>query len=110
MIDVHLYGHLKKLYNPDLSFFNDEGIKLTWKSDETVEKLILRLNLSIERIGECFINGTVVNDLEITIIPQNARVAIFPLGMHLLCGGQHLKGHGFITKRPKVKLNYYHEV
>ena len=59
---------------------------------------ILRL---LNECGEIFCNGKVATTT--TLIPNGARIGLFSIGMHLLCGGQHLKGHGFITKKPTKK-------
>ena len=53
-----------------------------------------------------FVNGTVVTKPDETIIPDNSRVALFGAGMRLLCGGQHLKGHGYVEE-PAPDINYF---
>ncbi|MFX0116513.1 MAG: hypothetical protein ACFFB3_18335 [Candidatus Hodarchaeota archaeon] len=98
MLEIRLFGRFRKLSdNPDPSA--NSILRLQEKDGENLEQLVHRIGINPEELGELFINGNVAN-LE-SIVPVNARVGIFPLGMHLLCGGQHLKGHGYITKRSK---------
>ena len=100
-IRIHLYGNLRKLAEKsgptDISV-----LELEWKENETIVGLVNdRLKLSFEEVGEIFVNHKPICDYE-TIIPDKARVALFGKGMYLLCGGQHMKGHGFIEKKDKV--------
>ena len=105
MIEVHLYGQLKKIINPNASMTENTIVSLDYNTNDTIEKILLRLNIKPEKCGEFFINGNVAEfDSK---IPEDSRVAIFPIGMHLLCGGQHLKGHGFIRKPIKKKVEYF---
>ncbi|MFW9916530.1 MAG: hypothetical protein ACFFGZ_13065 [Candidatus Thorarchaeota archaeon] len=104
MLKVHLYGQFRKLAsnpNPDANsiLFIEEN------DNETLGDLILRIGIKLEDLGELFINGNVASLGD--TIPPNSRLGIFPLGMHLLCGGQHLKGHGYITKKPQIEQNYW---
>ena len=105
MIEIHLYGILKKKLDPNASFAEDTILSIPHVKKETFSDLLKRLDFKPTECGDCFINGKVAN--EKTIIPEDARVGLFPLGMHLLCGGQHLKGHGFISKQPQKKSEYY---
>ena len=102
---IHVYGFLKKKFDPDAKFSENTIVKYDYKANETFVNLIKRLNLDKEELGDCFINSTVVTDT--TIIPDNARIALFGSGMRLLCGGQHIKGHGFIDVKPVKKFNYF---
>ena len=52
--------------------------------------LLNRLDIKLDELGDCFVNGIVVLDGE-TQIPDNARVGLFGLGMLLHEGGQYLK-------------------
>jgi hypothetical protein len=54
-------------------------------------------------LGDCFIDGTLVKPTD--KISDGSRIGLFPFNMVLLCGGQHLKGHGY-TKRD-VDVDYY---
>ncbi|MHA1228280.1 MAG: hypothetical protein ACTSR2_06105 [Candidatus Hodarchaeales archaeon] len=106
---VFLYGHLKKINDPDSSYFDNKSIDLSLNGKINIIELLQRLKIKEEWIGEVFIDGIVVNKRleDVFVTKKTERVAIFPLGMHLLCGGQHLKGHGFITKKPGNKINYW---
>ena len=104
-IKIHLYGKLRKLAK-DSGSTDDSIIELTWKENETLANLVNdRLNLSFDEIGEIFINHTPIMQYDVTI-PYEARIALFAKGMYLLCGGQHLKGHGFIEKKNR-EINYW---
>ena len=104
-IKIHLYGKLRRLAE-DSGCTDDSIIELTWKEDETLVSLInKRLKLSFDEIGEIFINHTPITHYNVTI-PCEARIALFAKGMYLLCGGQHMKGHGFIEKKVK-EVNYW---
>ncbi|MFX0064952.1 MAG: hypothetical protein ACFFC7_22475 [Candidatus Hermodarchaeota archaeon] len=106
MIEVHLYGEFRK-YAKNSKATDDSKIVVSWIEGETILELIRRLGLPINDLGEVFLNHNPVNPEEATI-PPKARIGIFPLGMHLLCGGQHMKGHGFITSRKK-NLDYWNQ-
>jgi hypothetical protein len=107
MIEVYIYGHLKKKFDKNAKLADNTKITMPFISDENFFGFLKRLNLDIEEIGESFLNHNVVSDKENAIIPDGARVAIFSQGMFLLCGGQHLKGHGFIKRTPSKDLEYY---
>ena len=105
MLEIHLYGTLKKRIKPDASFAEDTILSIAFVENEQINQLLERLDIPLEECGEIFCNGLVAS--EDTIIPEGARIGVFSTGMHLLCGGQHLKGHGFITKKPTQKDQYY---
>jgi hypothetical protein len=101
-LEIHLYGCLRNLVKgskPD----EDTLLRLDFIENETFEDLIKRLGLEQSDIGDCFLNGTLVKPKD--IIPKGARVGLFPFNMVLLCGGQHLKGHGYT--REDVDVDYY---
>ncbi len=101
-IDVHLYGMLRKLVKnsrPD----EDTVLKMKHVPGETFARLIERIGLTKEDLGDCFIDGTLAKSD--AVIPKGARVGLFPFNMVLLCGGQHLKGHGYT--RDDVDVDYY---
>ncbi|MFX0124955.1 MAG: hypothetical protein ACFFAE_15090 [Candidatus Hodarchaeota archaeon] len=105
MIEIHLYGELKKKIDPNASFAENTILHLPFVENERLIQLLERLDIKLIECGEIFCNGSVAT--ENTLIPEGARIGVFSTGMHLLCGGQHLKGHGFITKRPTRKDQYY---
>ena len=108
MIDVHIYGFLKKKFDEDASLGDDMIIKLEHREGLHLQELFKDLELSQEECGDCFVNGKVVKRDENPLINDSSRVAIFSEGMYLLCGGQHLKGHGFITRSAPKDYDYFH--
>ena len=108
-IEIHLYGRLRRLAEKS-GPTDDSVLNIEWKENETLEELVeQRLNLTFDQIGEIFINYTPITEYDIEI-PENARIGLFEKGMYLLCGGQHMKGHGFITSKKKnAKMNYWQE-
>jgi hypothetical protein len=107
MINVHIYGFLRKKFDPDASLSEDMIIKVPFHPELTFQKLLIHLKVSPEECGECFIDGTVINISSNPLILDNSRVALFSEGMYLLCGGQHLKGHGYITKEAPKEYDYF---
>ncbi|MFW9904844.1 MAG: hypothetical protein ACFFFH_10970 [Candidatus Thorarchaeota archaeon] len=105
MLEIHLYGTLKKRIDPNASFAEDTILSIAFVENERLKQLLERLHIPLEECGEIFCNGLVAT--EDTVIPEGARIGVFSTGMHLLCGGQHLKGHGFIMKKPTQKDQYY---
>jgi hypothetical protein len=105
MLEIHIYGTLKKKKDPKASFAEDSILYMPFVKDECIYQLLERLDIQLSECGEIFCNGNVAT--EKTPIPEGARIGIFSTGMHLLCGGQHLKGHGFIMKNPTQKNQYY---
>ena len=101
-IEIHLYGTLRSLVpgsRPD----EDTVLWLDHVSGETFGALIVRMGLSSGDLGDCFIDGTLAKSSD--AIPEGARVGLFPFNMVLLCGGQHLKGHGYT--HTDVDVDYY---
>ncbi len=98
MLEVHLYGIIKKRFKSTASFAEDTIITLPNKENEQFQEFLTRLSLKMKECGDCFINGKLA--FKDTIVPKNARIGLFPLGMHLIDGGQYLKGHGFVTTNP----------
>ncbi|MHA1996193.1 MAG: hypothetical protein ACW97Z_16790 [Candidatus Hodarchaeales archaeon] len=90
MVEIHVFGPLKRLFDPDASLSEDTIIKMPYLINETAEQLLRRLNLLNSDYGECFVNHTIVKDYS-DLIPKNARVAIFSRGMLLIDGGLYLK-------------------
>jgi len=104
MLEIHLFGKLRR-FASDPRPEAESVILMEEREHENLQALIDRIGISPSELGELFIDGTVATLDD--PVPANARVGIFPVGMYLLCGGQHLKGHGFITKSPKERQNYY---
>jgi len=102
MIEIHLYGNLRKLVAGS-TCSEDTLLEKEYIEGETFEELIKRLDLKLSDLGDCFIDGTLAKKDH--IIKDQARVALFPFNMVLLCGGQHLKGHGYTKK--DIDVNYY---
>ena len=102
MIEVHLYGTLKKKFTPDASLAEDTIVSIPNEENEQFQHFLKRLGLKFKECGDCFINGNLA--FRDTIVPPNARVGLFPLGMHLIDGGQYIKGHGFVTTNPYDNL------
>jgi hypothetical protein len=107
MINVHIYGHLKKKFDENARLSENTIISVPNVENENFSMLLTRLNVDNTEIGDCFVNSKLASDE--TIIPDGARVALFSSGMVMLCGGQHLrikmKGYGLTTKSDKV--DYY---
>ena len=102
MIQIHLYGCLRELVEGSRP---DENTILEKPAveGETFSALIKRLGLEPEDLGDCFVDGTLAKPD--SPIPDGARVGLFPFNMVLLCGGQHLKGHGYTQSDHDV--DYY---
>jgi hypothetical protein len=102
MIEIHLYGCLRELVKgsrPD----EDTVLYREFTSVQSFAQLISNLGLSPDDIGDCFINGTLAKHDD--FIHDGDRIGLFPFNMVLLCGGQHLKGHGYT--RDDVDVDYY---
>ncbi|NVM02485.1 MAG: hypothetical protein HWN67_09135 [Candidatus Helarchaeota archaeon] len=102
MIETHLYGRFRSLV-PGSKSNEDTVLMCDYKEGETFKEFIERLGLKTAELGDCFINGILAKPTN--VLHDGDRVALFPFNMVLLCGGQHLKGHGF-TKRD-MEIDYY---
>ena len=102
-MDIHLYGYIKKKFVPNAKLGEATVIKMNEIENETFSDLLVRIKVDYKEIGDCFVNGKLAH--QNTIIPKNARIGIFSMGMCLLDGGQHIKGHGYVLKSPPNKLN-----
>lgn len=102
MIEIHLYGKLRSLV-PGSSASEDTTMMLDYVENETFAQLVQRLGLKQEDMGDCFVNGNLAK-LDY-VMKDDDRLGLFPFNMVLLCGGQHLKGHGYTTK--DVDVDYY---
>ena len=108
MIDIHIYGFLRKKFNPEASLADEMKIQIEFSEGIKLFDVLKQLDIDNNDYGECFINGKSVKVENNPTIIDESRIAIFSEGMYLLCGGQHLKGHGFITKTAPKKYNYFH--
>ncbi|MFX0113082.1 MAG: hypothetical protein ACFFB3_00895 [Candidatus Hodarchaeota archaeon] len=105
MLEIHLYGKFReKAENKSPSA--NSVVFLQLKSEKTLLDILKRLDIDPKELGDCFIAGNLATP-ESKIPSAECRIGIFPLGMHLIDGGQHLKGHGYIIKEPKKKLGYW---
>jgi hypothetical protein len=102
MIEIHLYGNLRALVSGS-NASEDTQLKVEYIPDETFAQLVIRLGLEPKDLGDCFINGNLAKYEQ--VMADNDRVGLFPFNMVLLCGGQHLKGHGYTKK--DVDVDYY---
>ena len=106
MIQIHLYGKLRKLAEKSKAT-EDSILTIKWEENMTVMSLLCSLKLTPKDVGEIFVNYKVITDYSQSI-EKDSRVALFSAGMHLLCGGQHLKGHGFIQQAHE-SLTYWND-
>lgn len=102
MIEIHLYGKLRSLV-PESSVCDDTVMMLDFVESETFAQFVKRLGLKQNDLGDCFINGNLSKNDHVLV--DGDRLGLFPFNMVLLCGGQHLKGHGY-TKED-VDVDYY---
>ncbi|MBN2229359.1 MAG: MoaD/ThiS family protein [Candidatus Thorarchaeota archaeon] len=102
MIEIHLYGRLRTLVSGS-SASDDTVLSLEYIENETFSQLISRLELTPKDLGDCFINGTLAK--KDSVLTNGDRIGLFPFNMVLLCGGQHLKGHGYT--REDIDVDYY---
>lgn len=101
-LDVHLFGEFRKLV-PGSKASEDTILTVAWEEGMDLAKLVTKLEIPPDATGDCFVNGKLARGN--TPIPDGARVGLFPSNMVLLCGGQHLKGHG-LTK-DHLDIDYY---
>ena len=97
MLDIHLFGKFRK-FSENSRPTDNSTLKLQYHEGEAVEELLLKIGIDPNDVGELMVNFAVA-ELETVIPHEDSRISIFPTGMVLLCGGQHLKGHGNITKK-----------
>ena len=103
MLNIHIYGFLKKKFDINAKLSEATILQVDSKKNETFADFLKRMKIDKSEIGDCFVNGKIANDN--TLIPKDARIGLFSTGMCLLDGGQHIKGHGFVTKPSPVPLN-----
>ncbi len=102
MIEVYLYGKLRRLVE-NARANDDTIVKLEHIEGETFSQLVERIGLEMSDLGDCFIDGRIAHPDD--QIEDGARIGLFPFNMVLLCGGQHLKGHGYTQSDHDVE--YY---
>ena len=104
MLDIRLFGEYRR-FAENSKPTDNSILNLQFLDHESLEDLLIRIGIDPETIGEILVNFNPV-ELEDIIPHDKSRISIFPLGMHLLCGASHLKGHNFITKKG-VSVDYY---
>jgi hypothetical protein len=88
MIEVHLYGLLRKLVLESKA--NEESVLLVESKDrESFQEFIQRLGLDMTEMGDCFINGRLAHISD--SVKDEDRVGLFPYNMRLIDGGMELK-------------------
>ena len=102
MIEIHLYGNLRSLVSGSFAS-EDTVLKVDYVKTENFAQLVKRLGLKPEDMGDCFINGNLAKQNH--MISDGDRIGLFPFNMVLLCGGQHIKGHGYT--REDIEFDYY---
>jgi len=102
MLEIHLYGNLRAMV-PGSSASEDTVLTCNHVAGETFSELAYRLGLGMIELGDCFINGVLAKPSD--VLKDGDRIGLFPFNMVLLCGGQHLKGHGFT--RNHIDIGYY---
>jgi hypothetical protein len=88
MIEVHLYGLLRRLV-PDSRPDEDTILVVEAVDGETFQELINRLGLARTDIGDSFINGRLAREGD--RVGTGDRVGLFPFNMRLIDGGMELK-------------------
>lgn len=104
MLDIRLYGEFRKL-TEHAKATDISKLDIPYIEGETVDELLSRVGIDPDRTGELLVNFSVAEFH--TVIPRDSsRVAIFPIGMVLLCGASHLKGHSYSELRD-ANVSYY---
>lgn len=102
MLEIHLYGNLRAMVQGS-SPSEDTVLTCKHETGETFSEFVHRLGLTMTELGDCFINGVLAKPSD--VLKDGDRIGLFPFNMVLLCGGQHLKGHGFT--RNHIEVDYY---
>jgi hypothetical protein len=103
MLQVHLFGTLRR-FAPQPGATDESIVMIPWCSGTCVMDIIREIGIPQEEVGEIFVNYSPVDIY--APVPDDARIGLFSHCMRLLCGGQHLKGHGFITT-PTPHFDYW---
>jgi len=93
MIEIHIYGYLKKKFDENAQLSENTTITIQSNKEENFLGLLKRLELSTENIGDCFLNHKIISDVKSTFIHDKSRIAIFSRGMQLIDGGLYLKNY-----------------
>ncbi len=88
MIETHLYGKFRSLV-PDSCPTENTILMCDYQEGETFKMLVERLNLDVDDMGNCFINGKLANNF--TTLSDGDRVALFPIGMQFLANVSHIQ-------------------
>ena len=104
MLDIRLFGEYRK-FAENSKPTDNSILPFKFLENESVNDLLIRIGIDPEGIGEILIDFKPV-ELENIVPHDKSRISIFPLGMHLLCGASHIKGHNFIVKKG-VSVDYY---
>ncbi len=93
MIEVHLYGRLRK-FSPNSKATDISKIETTYVVGETLKHCIERLGINIDATGEIFINHR-LSELNEVIPRDQSRLGIFPNNMKLIDGALYLRYCGY---------------
>ncbi len=104
-LSVHVFGKFRRLATATGPTDNSI-VNVPFVANESVAQLLGRMNINSDEIGELFVEFKLAS-LETRIPAPDSRVALFPEGMSLIDGGQHMKGHGYITTRRDIVVDYY---
>lgn len=88
MIEIHLYGTLRKLVEGSCAS-EDTAMLIESKEGETFGQLIERIGIEKDKIGDCFVNGVLAKEDD--LIGDGDRIGLFPFNMVLIDGGMHLE-------------------
>jgi len=82
MIDVHLYGKLRR-FAENRDARSESVIRVPWEPDDTVGAVAARIGIPIEELGSnLFVDGQYA-DLD-SPVSDGARLGLFPDDMQLL--------------------------
>ena len=79
-------------------------IEIQYVENEYLEDCLKRLDLSIDVVGEMFINHCLSYSTDV-ISTDNSRIAIFPKIMQLIDGGLYIRYCGYRSNINKVQPN-----
>lgn len=82
MIDVHLYGKLRR-FAEDRDARSESIVHVSWEANDTVADVVRRVGIPIEELGSnLFVDGQYAA-LD-SPVPDGARLGLFPDDMQLL--------------------------
>lgn len=88
MIETRLYGKYRSLV-PNSCATEDTILMCDYKEGESFGMFVKRLNLDINDMGNCFINGKLANNF--STLSDGDRVALFPIGMQYFANVSHIQ-------------------